>query len=1253
MESVLLGVTIIAINVAISLFIRYLDRNNNSLEKVRRYSEKVIDDFNTYVTNRTNDLQNITTELEVAKKEGNVLAKRLNSLSSDFMAKAQGLEGRMNAIKELENRVVHSEDEMQKLMNMAKLAEKNIAQVSKEVDFIDSLAKQVASAKDELDLLNSSIPEMQKHFTNIAHEQLESYKGKILSDVEEAIKNIEARLSVAEESATTLLDDASKKLDETYNAAFEEARKKSHTLEDDAFENLQKLAEKRMLDTRTLFNESLSKTKESMTEKLSDVEKEAEAFRKEYINKINDYSTTLTNDLSNAEIALNENVAQIKVASENFNQDMHQSINNNIQSMKDEIANFSHAVLKEIESIKAKTSSDVLESKGALEAFKAEWNSELENYKSSLRGSFSNLELLLKNNIDEIKDKELHTNFELKEYIDSNNKALKEEVHNVSTSLKADIENDKAYVDEFKKSWEMQVSSFVERIKHDFEETERDINNKSSLLIQKMNEAEKALKETASYLENEFKNGEKNSTEQMKTMLLGLQANIDELSHKADKKILSFNELFEMRFKKFENLISGTDVMQEELEKAIENTKTKIKEEFEHSATILKLEQQTFAKNFDSEMEKLSIKLNDIDSNVELLKSKAVENVSEKLSLFEKDFLNSLTKRGDEINFKLETLKADVSEKLQLLSSEKEAERREIEDAYKGELKDRVAKLELEYQGQFAGLDQKVQNIESDLSKRVSTSDESIIKHAENLKQEIDVALEKARQYMDKELTDYKVGLKDSLSSHYFDLEDAAKELKDKIEETKASSNAEFEAIKKGFELWKNSMEQEFDSSKSLFEDKIKGMENVTSDAMKALKDEYDGHYNELLAKNEALFNDFKEKVNELNDVALIAQVQFKKDAEALSTSVEGKLKEAFASIEQKVQEANHDTSVSVDNIREVIHKLRENLDEIQEKATLKIQADATRLNKIIEEIDEKQNAFITQTRVFEKADQLKLDLEKSIEKLKGEVSRFDVYKQAMDEINNQYARVCKMEEEIEEKISTFMNERGRIEKIEKEFSKLDDISNNIDRKIEALRNTGDNIQTFEVQVRKVEESITKVNTRYERLEKKEVVLEQTAESIGVAFEQLKVLEGEIKTFKSDISTMPSEIANLKTSMQALMFNKDKADSVFEKLVALDEMLGSMDSKISKLQDSRSWLASVETRLTELSSSTDEKLKMLSSLYKGTPSQHKESGAPALNTRESVLSLHKQGWKVDEIANALKLSKGEVDLIIEYGDRVM
>ena len=152
-----------------------------------------------------------------------------------------------------------------------------------------------------------------------------------------------------------------------------------------------------------------------------------------------------------------------------------------------------------------------------------------------------------------------------------------------------------------------------------------------------------------------------------------------------------------------------------------------------------------------------------------------------------------------------------------------------------------------------------------------------------------------------------------------------------------------------------------------------------------------------------------------------------------------------------------------------------------------------------------------------------------AIEKLKGEVSHFDVYKRAMEEINSQYNRVCKIEGEIEEKISSILTERGRIEKVELRFSHLDDISNGIDRKLDSLKNIGDNIQSYEVQVRKVEESIEKVNARYERLEKKEVVLDQTAESIGKAFEELKTLENEIRAFKTEISQICKLLFSTKT----------------------------------------------------------------------------------------------------------------------------
>lgn len=1245
MDIFLIGLVILAINLIVIFAMRYLDRSNNS----RRHSSNPESDFDETVRQAYYGLQNALNELNSGEARAMAVVRKI----TEFEKKGDELDKKTLSIQNLEARIEQSASDMQKLMNITKLAEENINQIRREADFVDGIAKKINAGRNELESLNAAIPEMQKHFTNIAYEQLESYKGKILQDVEENIRSIETRLSSAKEDVESLLGEASKKLNEVYDHAFENAKNKSNTLEVESFTNLQKLAEKRMLDSRELFNENLLKLEESMKENLNTMNHQAEEFKKEYISKINDYGTKLTNELSNTEISLNNNVEQIKKTYENFNSEIKQDISNSVQNIKDEITSFSNNISKDVEDIKLESNNEISEIKRFLETFKNDWKTDLASYKAGLTSDFSNLELLLKNRVEEIKNEEKKSNFELKEYVDSNGRALKDEVAKVSETVRQDIAKDKAYLQEFKENWQAEVSSFVEKIKTDFAETENNINSKSSLLITKMNEAERALQQTADYLKNEFENGEKNSTAQMETMLSDLQNNIDELSKQADKKIADFKGQLEARFKKFEQLISGTDVMQSELEKALTSAKEKVKEEFNHYVSILKLDQQTFAKNFDAETEKLRTKLTAIDSNVEVLRTKAFDTVSTKLGEFEKDFFGNLAKRSEEIDASFETLKENVKDKLQTLLEERETERKEIEAEYNKELQERVNELSEESKTQFQKLESQILEVEGNLSKRVTASDDSIMKYSQTLKDDINVALEKARQYLEKELTDYKGDLQGSLNSHYFDLEEAAKGLRERIDETKLNANIEFETIKKDFDLWKNNVEQRFDSSKSFFEDKLTNIESITNDTMENLKTKYDGQFNELVTKNNNLFAGFEEKVASLNDDILIAQSQFKKEAETIDDRLNEKIKEAFINIENKVSQANGDTNEAIENVRNMIHSLRENLNDIQEKTTNKIQADAERLNGIIEEIDKKQNAFIVQTQVFEKADMLKVELEKSIEKLKLEVAHFDVYRTAMDEISNQYNRVCKMEAEIETKITSFMNERARIERLESEFARFNDFSEIIDKKIDALKATNDEIQGYEVQLRKMEESILKVNSRYERLEKKEIVLDQTAESISTAFEDLKVLENNIKTFKGEIANMPEQVEDIKRAIDALNFNKGKADSVFSKLNSLDEMLADIEKQMSKLQESRSWLASVETRLTTLSTGTDEKLKMLATLYKDEPSQvNKSSGAPSFGDRENVMKLHREGWSNNQIANALKFSLTEVELIIEMGERM-
>jgi DNA-binding NarL/FixJ family response regulator len=47
----------------------------------------------------------------------------------------------------------------------------------------------------------------------------------------------------------------------------------------------------------------------------------------------------------------------------------------------------------------------------------------------------------------------------------------------------------------------------------------------------------------------------------------------------------------------------------------------------------------------------------------------------------------------------------------------------------------------------------------------------------------------------------------------------------------------------------------------------------------------------------------------------------------------------------------------------------------------------------------------------------------------------------------------------------------------------------------------------------------------------------------------------------------------------------------------------------------------------------------------------KEKGAPPVGDRENIITLARQGWTVEEIAKNMKISRGEVELILEIAPK--
>ncbi|MDR1748681.1 MAG: hypothetical protein LBR47_06450, partial [Spirochaetaceae bacterium] len=82
-----LGITLLLV-----ILFRYLDRNNRSLEKVKKFTEKAKSDFDEHVHNRSQSLQDASVDLSVQQTQALAAVKRLDEMRGNFDTDAERLD---------------------------------------------------------------------------------------------------------------------------------------------------------------------------------------------------------------------------------------------------------------------------------------------------------------------------------------------------------------------------------------------------------------------------------------------------------------------------------------------------------------------------------------------------------------------------------------------------------------------------------------------------------------------------------------------------------------------------------------------------------------------------------------------------------------------------------------------------------------------------------------------------------------------------------------------------------------------------------------------------------------------------------------------------------------------------------------------------------------------------------------------------------------------------------------------------------
>lgn len=210
-------------------------------------------------------------------------------------------------------------------------------------------------------------------------------------------------------------------------------------------------------------------------------------------------------------------------------------------------------------------------------------------------------------------------------------------------------------------------------------------------------------------------------------------------------------------------------------------------------------------------------------------------------------------------------------------------------------------------------------------------------------------------------------------------------------------------------------------------------------------------------------------------------------------------------------------------------------------------------------------------------------------------------------------------------------------------------MSQAVDIKLDHITGVYDNLQEIDVKLRNFDTLFKDITEKFQRLEKKESIIETTTEGVDRNFQILQQMEKSLAGLSEITDMLPMRLNELENRFKKINLEKKDADKTMESLGKLTRVLGDVEERIEKMQQAREWIARTETRLTETGKKAEENIALLGTLIdkdnKNKKSQ--KGGAPSIDKREMVVKLAHQGWTSENIAQATGLSRGEVELILE------
>ncbi|MDR1278076.1 MAG: hypothetical protein LBK02_04950 [Treponema sp.] len=1075
----------LALVILILLLYRQLDRKNRSLEKVSKYADKVKEELDAYAEEKAVAVRNFGINLDVERKSAQELMKRLQNLTEKDLAE------KADAIARIDERLHAYDASLEELVKMTGRVQENLNRIRDESAFVENTGRLVGEAREKLNEMEKDLGGLLVRFERENTEALNDAVEEALASVNSTVSGLESRAKNIElqvENHREVVD----KVEQERKANLARDIHTINTILKEAVEKAgiraDKMEETALIKLRDQAQDRVDRLQAAWGEKL----KSTQETVKNRLAEIQEQFKSFREEWKKEQGELESQQKQYLETRKTEQVDMEARQKQYREEWKKEIQELAGQIGRQGE-----------EWHTAISRQKEAWETELRKQEGQAR---------------------------------QQREKWQEEVQKLDAQIGRQGEEWTTAVSRQKEEWDAAISRQRESLGAAAEKQQDEMN----AAIGRQREA---LSAAIAKQQDEINAAMTRQKEAWASIARDAEQRILESS---ETRLEEYKRAQAEEFNQLAGLAGEVSRLEGELRLSMQETIKRVNADFAGFEQEAARSREISAAEFSTQVTALKTEMSGVERELNILKSQAYENVSEKLKLFEDDFFADLNKRSAEIDLRLGEWHDDLEGRLDKMAETGMEEQREAAVRFNEEMRKTLAGQGERLTAELEHLKAEAGAFEEGIREEMRGADETRQSFQEQLNRDLEESRRLAEDSAKNEIGRYSLSMAETLKQHQRELEEQLRGMTSQVEEKHGEISGVLEDSRRSMEEWQNN-----------YTAQIRNMDAAMDEARRRIR--------ELVTEND----------------------------------------ERFVSV-------------------------RSSIDDIRKELT-------------------------DQTKLFNRAGELKLELEQHIEDLAGDLNRLDQRKKEISQLENQFIQIKHLEDDVNAKMTRFLSEKHRIEVMETDFNRLLQTSQAVEEKLVQVSSSDDTLQALQVQIRRLDDAIRETEEKYQRIEKKNQVLEETNDGIARNFKALQESEETARLAGEELARVAGEIDSLHAAVEALAADNGKARETTDKLDILDESLGLIEKRISQMETAREWLARTETRLEELDKQAQDQLRITSTLLNKnkesgkTPSPGK--GAPPPRDRDNIIKLHRQGWTVDQLSSTFSVSKGEIELILEIGLR--